>query len=43
MFTYDYDFPHVIQACEPGGVFGMTFAEAAPYVRADGPLAALTR
>ena len=43
VFTYDYDFPHVIQACEPGGVFGMTFAEAAPYVRADGPLAALTR
>lgn len=43
VFTYDYDFPHVIQACEPGGVFSMTFAEIKPYLRADGPLAALAR
>ncbi len=43
VFTYDYDFPHVIQACEPAGVFTLTLAELKPYVRPDGALAALAR
>ncbi len=43
VFTYPYDFPHVIQACEPLGEFTLTLAEARPYLRADGPLAALAR
>lgn len=43
VFTYDYDFPHVIQACEPAGTFTMTLAELKPYLRPDGALAALAR
>lgn len=43
VFTYDYDFPHVIQACEPGGVFTLTLAELKPYLRPDGALAALAK
>lgn len=41
-FTYDYDFPHVMQACEPTGSFSMSMAEIAPYLRPDGALARLT-
>ena len=38
-FTYDFDFPHVMLACEPDGSFRMTWAEIKPYLRADGALA----
>jgi hypothetical protein len=29
---YDFDFPHVIQACEPSGEFRFTAAELEPYL-----------
>ncbi|MBP8811673.1 MAG: hypothetical protein KBG48_36075 [Kofleriaceae bacterium] len=38
VFVYDYDFPHVIQACEPDGELTLPLAEAATYLRADSPL-----
>lgn len=38
-FTYDWGFPHAIEALEPSGDCSYTFAELKPYIRKDGPLA----
>lgn len=43
VFAFDFDFPHVIQACEPDGAFTVSFADLKPYVKADGALARLAR
>lgn len=42
-FTVDFDFPHVIQACEPDGTFRVDFATLAPFLAPGTPLARLQR
>lgn len=42
-FTYNYDFPHVIEAFEPGGSFTYSWAQLRPYIKATGLLARLAR
>lgn len=42
-FSYDYDFPHVIQAWAPVGEYKMTWKELAPYIRPGGLLARFVR
>jgi hypothetical protein len=37
-FIYDYGFPHVIQALEPGGRYKFTWSEIAKFVKTPGPL-----
>lgn len=38
VFTYDYDFPHVIQACEPDGTFVWTLPQLDAYLAPSSPL-----
>lgn len=38
VFSYDYDFPHVIQACEPDGTFVWTLPQLDAYLAASSPL-----
>ncbi len=42
-FGFDFDFPHVAQACEPDGTFNLSLAEITPYLRPDGALARLAK
>jgi hypothetical protein len=42
-FHYDYGFPHVIQAWEPGGEYKMTWKELAPFIKPGGLLARFVR
>ncbi|MBK9036102.1 MAG: hypothetical protein IPL61_33480 [Myxococcales bacterium] len=42
-FTYDYDFPHVIAACEPSGGFWFKPAELDEYLAPDSALRRLAR
>lgn len=37
-FVFPFDFPHVVQACEPDGTVSMTIGELAPFLAADSPL-----
>ncbi|MFO0746516.1 MAG: hypothetical protein U1F43_12700 [Myxococcota bacterium] len=41
VFTFDFDFPHVALALEPDGRFPMSWAEIAPFLKADAPIAAV--
>jgi hypothetical protein len=40
-FRYDFDFPHVVKAAEPGGRYFFTYAQLKSYIRQDGPLGKL--
>jgi hypothetical protein len=42
-FVYPFDFPHVMQACEPDGLVSMSVAELAPFLSASSPLHRLAR
>ena len=37
-FTYNFDFPHVTQACEPNGTIFFTYDQLKDYIRSDGLL-----
>jgi len=37
-FMYDAGFPHAIQALQPDGNYGFSYAELRPYIKRDGPL-----
>jgi hypothetical protein len=37
-FTYDYGFPHVVQALQPDGTFLFTWAELKPFIKRGGLL-----
>lgn len=43
VFAYDFDFPHVIQACEPDGTMVVPLAELAPYLVPGTAVARLAR
>ena len=38
VFSYDYDFPHVMQACEPTGEFVWSLPQLDAYLAASSPL-----
>ena len=38
-FVFDFEFPHVNQALEPGGEFFLSYEELRPYINPEGPLA----
>jgi hypothetical protein len=42
-FTYDYSFPHVIQALEPNGSYFMRWAEIKPFIKPAGLLGRFIR
>lgn len=42
-FLFDAEFPHAVQAFEPGGSYFFSYAELKPYIRRDGPLAIFVR
>ena len=42
-FIYDYGFPHVIQALQPGGRFFFSWTEIKPFIKRDGLLAKFVR
>ena len=42
-FYYDYGFPHVAQALEPGNQFFFTYKELKPFIKPNGLLAAFVR
>lgn len=42
-FSYDYGFPHVIQALQPNGTYSLTWKELKPYIRRGGLLAKFVR
>jgi hypothetical protein len=42
-FLFDAEFPHAVQAFEPGGSYFFTYADLKPYVRRDGPLGVFVR
>lgn len=42
-FTYDYGFPHVVQALQPDGTYFFTWAELKPYIKRGGLLEKFVR
>jgi hypothetical protein len=42
-FLFDAEFPHAVQAFEPGGSYFFSYAELKPYIKRDGPLAVFIR
>ncbi len=42
-FTYDYGFPHVIQALQPSGNYILTWAELKPFIKRGGLLEKFVR
>lgn len=42
-FTYDYGFPHVIQALQPEGKYFLSWTEIKPFIKNDGLLGGFVR
>jgi hypothetical protein len=42
-FIYDYGFPHVIQALQPGGSYFFTWTQLKPYIKPGGLLSRIAR
>lgn len=42
-FNYNYEFPHVVRALEPGGKYFFDWAQLKPYIKAGGLLGRFTR
>ncbi|HJU53733.1 MAG TPA: hypothetical protein VJ715_04140 [Pyrinomonadaceae bacterium] len=42
-FLFDAEFPHAVQAFEPGGSYFFSYADLKPYIKPDGPLAVFIR
>lgn len=42
-FLYDANFPHVVQALAPNGVYFFSYAELKPFIKPDGPLGIFIR
>ncbi len=42
-FTYDYGFPHVVQALQPNGIFLFTWAQLKPFIKRGGLLGQFIR
>lgn len=42
-FLFDAEFPHAVQAFEPGGSYFFSYADLKPYIKSDGPLAVFIR
>ena len=38
VFSYDFGFPHAVQACEPDGTVRLTFKELKEYIDPSGPI-----